>query len=145
MLVFALGKISGKFLSVLRLPALRLVHHRACKPLLWRAVMPTQAPPPSSVVPPTVTRRVHHGLFIVRWPNWIRSRRTGSAELNPSRRSNRQWLSFNEAAWTHRLIPVDPVQRTVDLLHDISNRKIIHKIWKIAGILDFYKNTPKLF
>jgi hypothetical protein len=92
----------------------------------------------------TVARRVHHGLFIVRWPNRIRSRRTGSAELNPGRRSNRQWLSFNEATWTRRLIPVDPVHRIVDLFHDISNRKIIHKIWKIARPWIFKKH-PETF
>jgi hypothetical protein len=40
---------------------------------------------------------------------------------------------------------VDPVHGIVDLFHAFFNRKIILKISKIVGALEFYKNTPELF
>jgi hypothetical protein len=40
---------------------------------------------------------------------------------------------------------VDSIHHFMDLFHSFSNRKIIQKILKITGALDFYKNTPKLF
>jgi hypothetical protein len=38
-----------------------------------------------------------------------------------------------------------PVHGCVDLFHHFFNRKLIHKFQKIAGAMDFYKNTPDFF
>jgi hypothetical protein len=35
--------------------------------------------------------------------------------------------------------------KLVDLFHDFFLKKIIYIIPKVAGALEFYKNTPKLF
>jgi hypothetical protein len=40
---------------------------------------------------------------------------------------------------------VDSVHHAMDIFHTFFIRKLIHYFWKIAGALDFYKNTPKLF
>jgi hypothetical protein len=45
----------------------------------------------------------------------------------------------------HGPVVVDSVHKTVDLFHEIFSRKLILKMAKIVGALEFYKNTPKLF
>jgi hypothetical protein len=40
---------------------------------------------------------------------------------------------------------VDPVHRSVDIFYRFSNREIIPEILEIAGALNFFKKTPKLF
>jgi hypothetical protein len=42
----------------------------------------------------------------------------------------------------HEPVTVDSVHETVDLFYGISFMKIILKMPKVAGVLEFCKNTP---
>jgi hypothetical protein len=65
--------------------------------------------------------------------------------VNLGHPSRCEWSGLMKVLWTHGVWPADPVHVIMSPVHAFLLIKINLEFWKIAGALDFYKNTPKLF